>query len=229
MEIAKGLKRVAVNRRHSQFEPGAMCCQNTCTSAMDIYGYHALVCKGHLLSRHNTVRDALYDLMVKARFNPMKDAPVTCLGMQSGRPTAFRPADILMAGDDFDRDCVDVTVVSPLVTNHQRVVEVGKAAQAAEDRKFAKHRAACEMAGLGFKAFALDVLFKAFMARSLELEPTHGFAHSLRGSCDGDIVEIGSYREVEVISKPHQHRLEDQREKQRTQWVTLLTARRRHY
>ena len=61
-----------------------------------------------------------------------------------------------MAGDDFDRDCVDVTVVSPLTTN-QREVEVGKAAQRAEDRKISKHRAACEAAGLGFKAFAVDV------------------------------------------------------------------------
>jgi hypothetical protein len=140
-----------------QFAPGSMCCQRTCTLAMDVYGYHALVCRGHMLSRHNTVRDALFDLMLKARFDPVKDAAVTCLGMQSGRPTAFRPADILMAGDDFDRDCVDVTVVSPLVTNNQRAVEVGKAAQSAEDRKIAKHMAACEAAGYGFKAFALDV------------------------------------------------------------------------
>ena len=140
-----------------QFAPGSMCCQRTCTAAMDIYGYHALVCRGHMLSRHNMVRDALFELMLKARFDPMKDAPVTCLGMQSGRPAAFRPADILMAGDDFDRDCVDVTVVSPLVSNNQREVEVGKAAQSAEDRKIAKHQAACEAAGYGFKAFAVDV------------------------------------------------------------------------
>jgi hypothetical protein len=140
-----------------QFAPGSMCCQRTCTTTMDMYGYHALVCRGHMLSRHNTVRDALFDLMLKARFDPVKDAPVTCLGMQSGRPAAFRPADILMAGDDFDRDCVDVTVVSPLVTNNQREVEVGKAAQSAEDRKVAKHNAACEAARYGFKAFAVDV------------------------------------------------------------------------
>ena len=140
-----------------QFAPGSVCCQRTCSAAMDMYGYHALVCRGHMMARHNTVRDALYDLMVKARFDPVKDAAVTCLGMQAGRPTAYRPADIFVAGDDFDRDCVDVTVVSPLVTNNQREVEVGKAAQSAEDRKIAKHRTACEAAGYGFKAFALDV------------------------------------------------------------------------
>jgi hypothetical protein len=124
---------------------------------MDIYGYHALVCRGHQLPRHNTVRDALYDLLFKARFDPVKDAPVTCLGMQNGRPAAFRPADILMAGDDFDRDCVDVTVVSPLVSNRQPAVVVGRAATRAAARKVAKHSAACERAGLGFKAFAVDV------------------------------------------------------------------------
>lgn len=151
--------QAAVNLRllMPQFAPGARCCQRTCEATMDVYGYHALVCRGHMFGRHNTVRDALYDLLVKARFDPMKDAPVTCLGMQTGRATAFRPADILMAGDDFDRDCVDVTVVSPLVTNNQPVVEVGKKAQEAEDRKVRKHGEACEAAGYGFKAFALDV------------------------------------------------------------------------
>jgi hypothetical protein len=139
-----------------QFEPGSRCGQRSCDSLMDPYGYHALVCRGHMFGRHNTVRDALVNLMVKARFEPIKDAPVTCLGMQSGRFAAFRPADILMAGDDFDRDCVDVTVVSPLSSN-QRMVQAGKAAQQAEDRKVRKHLAACEATRLGFKAFALDV------------------------------------------------------------------------
>ena len=44
-----------------------------------------------------------------------------------------------------------------MVTNNQPVVEVGKKAQEAEDRKVRKHGAACEAAGYGFKAFALDV------------------------------------------------------------------------
>jgi hypothetical protein len=103
------------------------------------------------------VRDALFDLLLKARFNPVKDAPVTCLGHRSGQPAALRPADILMAGDDFDRDCVDVTVVSQLVTNNQPEVAVGKSAEQAETRKYNKHQAACEQAGFGFKAFAADV------------------------------------------------------------------------
>jgi hypothetical protein len=122
-----------------------------------MYGYHALVCRGHLLPRHNLVRDALHELLVKARFHPVKDAPVTCLGKRSGQPTLLRPADLLISGDDYDRDCVDVTVVSPLVSGNQPEVVVGKMAAEAERRKGIKHLAACEQAGLGFKAFAMDV------------------------------------------------------------------------
>ena len=140
-----------------QFIRGSKCCQRTCTAVMDTFGFHALVCRGHFLTRHNLVRDALVDLMVYGRFNPLKDAAVTCLGYRSDRPTALKPADILMAGDDFDRDCVDVTVVSPIVTNHQPEIKVGESAQRAELMKNDKHRLACEAAGYGFHAFAMDV------------------------------------------------------------------------
>ena len=109
------------------------------------------------MTRHNMVRDALFDLMTYGRFDPVKEAPVTCLGFRSDRPTVLRPADILIAGEDFDRDCVDVTVVSPLVTNHQPVVKVGEVAQRAELAKNEKHVLACEAAGYGFHAFAMDV------------------------------------------------------------------------
>jgi hypothetical protein len=141
-----------------QFGQGSKCRQHKCDADMDIYGYHALVCRGHLLPRHNTVRDALYDLLLKARFSPEKEAPIRCFGYRSGGQSAlFRPADILMAGDDFDQDCVDITIVSPITTNNQAVVVVGKTANEAEARKIAKHKGPCERAGFGFKVFATDV------------------------------------------------------------------------
>ena len=141
-----------------QFSPGSKCCQRTCTAYMDIYGYHALNCRGHFLTRHNTVRDALFDLMIYGRFNPVKDADVMCLGHRSDRPTALRPADLLIAGDGyFDRNCVDVTIVSPIVTNNQPNIKVGDAAQRAEQAKYDKHAQACDTAGYGFNAFAMDV------------------------------------------------------------------------
>ena len=71
-----------------QFAPGSMCHhQWECSAAMDVYGYHSLVCRG---TGHNLVRDALFDLMVKARFNPVKDAPVCCLGHRSWQPARGR-------------------------------------------------------------------------------------------------------------------------------------------
>ena len=139
-----------------QFTQGFQCQQRTCNAEMDPYGYHALICRGHFLPRHNTVRDALFNLMLYGGFDPKKDAPVTCLGVHPDRPSALRPADILMAGDDFDRDCVDVTVVSPIRTTQQEIV-VGDTAQKAEDMKIEKHAAACEAAGFGFKPFAVDI------------------------------------------------------------------------
>lgn len=43
----------------------------------------------------------------------------------------MRPADLLIAGQDIDHHCVDVTEVSPLVTNNQPRVVVGKMAEGA--------------------------------------------------------------------------------------------------
>ena len=117
-----------------QFVEDSVCCQKGCGATVDIFGYHALVCRGHLLPRHNLVRDALFDLCLKAGFSPIKDARVTCLGYRSGQLAAFRPADLLISGDDFNQDCVDVTVVSPLVTNNQPEVQVGKKAEEAEEQ-----------------------------------------------------------------------------------------------
>ena len=125
---------------------------------MDIYGYHALCCSGHLLPRHNIVRDAIYDSMVKGRsWAPEKDAQVTCLGHNRGQAVAFRPADILANGDDFDKDCIDCTVVSPIKATNPVAIQVRQAAEVAEAKKYTKHLAACESAGYGFKAFAIDV------------------------------------------------------------------------
>jgi len=141
-----------------QCESITRCNQRLCKSYMDIYGYHALCCSGHLLPRHNIVRDAIYDSMVKGRsWAPEKDAQVTCLGHNRGQAVAFRPADILANGDDFDKDCIDCTVVSPIKATNPVAIQVRQAAEVAEAKKYTKHLAACESAGYGFKAFAIDV------------------------------------------------------------------------
>jgi hypothetical protein len=90
-----------------------------------------------------------------ARFSPMKDAPVQCLGKQQG--VAYRPADILLAGDDYTQDCVDVCVVSPLSLRMASDVVIGQKVEEAERAKYQKHEEACHNAAYGFKAFAVDV------------------------------------------------------------------------
>jgi hypothetical protein len=140
-----------------QFGPDAKCQQNKCHASMDEFGYHALVCRGHLLPRHNLVRDALFDLLQKAKFHPVKDAPVTCLGLKQGRVAHYRPADLLIAGDDYERECLDVTVVSPLITSNQPVVVPGAKAELEGRHKHQKHQRPCEESGFGFRAFAIDV------------------------------------------------------------------------
>jgi hypothetical protein len=147
-----------------QFTADQNCLCTGCHKKLDIYGYHPLN-HGNLFARHQTVRDALYDLASKAGFHPRKDAEVFCLGMNGARQ---RPADILMSGDDYAEDCIDVTVVSPLPATITAEIKIGQKVEAAELAKYRKHELACENASYGFRAFAVDV-FGVFAKRSLNL------------------------------------------------------------
>jgi hypothetical protein len=156
-----------------QFPSGQSCNRPTCTVSMDVFGYHSAICHGReRFARHQNVRDALSDLASMARFSPINDANVKCLGFDpySRQTHGYRPADILMAGDSFERDCVDVTVVCPFATSMTggAPIPIGKKVNAAEADKYRKHEEACKNASFGFKAFAIDV-FGVTATRSLEL------------------------------------------------------------
>ena len=72
----------------------------------------------------------------------------------------MHPTDRLIDGDDYGKDCVDVTIVSPVVVKGNqpsRLLIVGKKAQEAQANKIRKHLEPCEDAGFGFKPFAADV------------------------------------------------------------------------
>jgi hypothetical protein len=138
------------------FPDGATCSSKKCGAPMDRFGYHGLVCKG-ALARHNLVRDALYDLMNLAGFHPLKDAPVQCLGMKDSSVRHFRPADLLVAGDNHAQDCIDITVVSPIRSRMPAATNVWNAVENAEEEKYKKHSDPCEEANYGFKAFAASV------------------------------------------------------------------------
>lgn len=57
---------------------------------MEFCGYHILVPRGHLLPPSHNLRDALFGVMVKGHFFPVKDAPVKCLDLGSGQVTSQR-------------------------------------------------------------------------------------------------------------------------------------------
>jgi hypothetical protein len=151
-----------------QFPQDHQCQGKGCTRPMDEYGYHALFCHVKTHDRHQTVRDALYDLAGKAGFHPVKDADVQCLGR---RGVKNRPADLKISGDgDFEFDCVDVTVVCPFSSTESSNGDlvVGKKAKDAEEQKYHKHEEGCHNAKYGFKAFSIEV-FGALGTRSMEL------------------------------------------------------------
>jgi hypothetical protein len=151
-----------------QYSSKQFCQCTNCVKPMDTYGYHVLNCSGKRFDRHETVRDALLYLANKAGFHAEKKANVTCLGPDPFRLHLLKPADILMDGDDFPKDCVDITVVCPLAANINADIMIGKKVEESERKKYSKHKSACEDSSYGFKAFAVDV-FGVIAKRSREL------------------------------------------------------------
>jgi hypothetical protein len=129
-----------------------------CKQTLDVFGYHALSCHDGRFARHQVIRNALHLVAFKAGYHPISDAPVGCLGSKpNGIMTVLRPADLLIMGlDDYSRDCVDVTIVSPFAKNQQP--GLGVRVRAAEIEKYRKHEDACHVSGYGFRAFAIDAL-----------------------------------------------------------------------
>jgi hypothetical protein len=135
------------------------CNKPNCAAPMDLFGYHAINCRGSHFARHEGVVNALFLLAFDACLQPVKNAFVQCLGLSTkGSIVAYRPADILMHWNEFIRKtCVDVTVVSPIKSTMAENFIVGKDAKKAEDDKHAKHDDACNVAGFDFMPFAVDV------------------------------------------------------------------------
>jgi hypothetical protein len=148
--------------------PGTLTCiRPTCHFPMDRYGYHALCCHGKsMFDRHELVAWALHHIASDCMLHPRWKAPVACLGTSwlssTGRSnsglTSFRPADILLPVPwDSKPTCVDITVVSPIQSTIPVHFTPGKAALSAEAAKIAKHLVPCELAGMLFLPFAVDI------------------------------------------------------------------------
>ena len=82
-----------------------------CLRQSDVFGDHALCCGsgGERISRHNALRDALYETAVAAGLGPTKEGRFLLPGNDR------RPADILVPHWSSGKDAaMDVTVVMPL-------------------------------------------------------------------------------------------------------------------
>jgi hypothetical protein len=76
---------------------------------LDPLGHHHLTCKnqGHVVRRHNRIRDALFDLLKLAELNPEKEQGASWADRS-------RPADVLCDWSLSKKAAFDISVVSPL-------------------------------------------------------------------------------------------------------------------
>ncbi len=163
-----------------------ICPAGDCLQQMDCFGYHALACGKALFGRcprHERLADAVAMLARDAGYAPRRNAPVQCLGEgRDGNMHLYRPADILMAGDNHQSVCVDVTVVSPLNLCHvykPSGTSPGRAATEAAREKIEKHEGNCTAAAKDFVAFAADVC--GYLDQDA-VELLHRFAHRIGAS-----------------------------------------------
>jgi hypothetical protein len=148
--------------------PGNLkCIRPTCHIQMDRFGYHALCCPGKsMFDRHELVAWTLHLIASDCQLKPRWKAPVACLGTSwlssTGRSNSglslFRPADILLPLPwDTKPTCVDITVISPIQSKLPVTFTPGQAAASAEASKIGKHLSPCELAGMLFLPFAVDI------------------------------------------------------------------------
>ena len=82
-----------------------------CNRPSDKYGDHALNCgySGERITRHNLLRDAIFDVASSAALSPVKDGRFLLPGADR------RPADVFIRGWAGGQDAAyDVTVINPL-------------------------------------------------------------------------------------------------------------------
>ena len=128
-----------------------------CHTALDENGIHAITCRrgGDRTTRHNIVRDCLYELCSEAAWAPVVE--------KSGLLTngSMRPGDVFIPSYQQGKGtAIDVTIVHPLQPSYilNSVERWGCAAEAAEAAKKEKYQTECENAGVIFSPFAIESL-----------------------------------------------------------------------
>ena len=120
-------------------------------------GDHAIACPktGDRISRHNLIRDVIYEAAASADLGPSKEEPHLLPG------SAARPGDVLIRRWHNGQDvAVDVTVASPLSPTYVAgaAAEAGKTLSKAYDRKMRDTAEACRTQGLKFSPLAVETL-----------------------------------------------------------------------
>ena len=127
----------------------------SCHRPNDVMGDHAMSCGvgGERISRHNHLRDALFETAQAAGLGPTKEGRF--LLPDDGR----RPADVLVPNWSGGRDAaMDVTVVNPLqgATIAQAAATPGYALTFAFDRKVRGAAEDCRRQGIAFLPLAAE-------------------------------------------------------------------------
>ena len=120
-----------------------------CLRNSDVYGDHALCCGvgGERISRHNALRDAIFDTAAQAGLAPTKEGRFLLPGADR------RPADVLLPHWAGGQDgALDVTVVHPFqdATLVRAATEPGFALTFAHERKVRGAEEDCRRQGIAF-------------------------------------------------------------------------------
>ena len=108
---------------------------------------------GERISRHNQLRDALFDTAVAAGLGPVKEGRFLLPGQDR------RPADVLLPYWNGGKDAaLDVTVVNPLqrATLPQAAIKPGHALQFAFERKINGAAEDCRREGIDFVPLGVE-------------------------------------------------------------------------
>ena len=106
---------------------------------------------GERISRHNLLRDVVYNTCSSAALGPTREDRALLPG------TEEKPADILLPGWSGGKD---ITVVNPLQTAYinQSAAVPGHALRKAYEKKMAKYGDSCKEAGMVFRPLPMDTL-----------------------------------------------------------------------
>ena len=128
-----------------------------CGQPSDLLGDHALNCawQDEQIARHNSLRDTLHSIAVKAALGPTKEGQYLLPG-EGGKP-----ADIFIPRHVGGKDAaLDVTVINPLqaATVAQAAHTPGHALKVAHQRKLDKSWQPCHDQGIVFLPLAVESL-----------------------------------------------------------------------